>query len=133
MMITKGIQDDILTLGKNGCAFLTVCRAFNLELNDIPKLIVECQNNKSIDNEYFVNSWKDLLETIDPKKRKWTVKKQTEYEPCDILIGMFEKGKNTHFVLLNAETKAIIYDSLYNSQTVKYGVLKDYRICKFIR
>lgn len=134
MMLYDGIQDDILLCGNYGCGFLCVCRAFELNLEDIPKLAAECQNNKSLSKDFYVNDWVRLLETLDPKKRKWTVEKTPKYKMGDILIGMYFNPTNnyTHFVLLNPNNKHIIFNSLKNSNTVKNGFIKDFRVCKVV-
>lgn len=128
-MLYKGVQDDILNMGESGCGFLAVCRYFNQNMEDLPKLVNMAQNSGSLAKDYFVNDWKGLLETVDPKGRRWSaVKSDTWDNSCTFGLARFycPETKLQHFVWYNGSE--ILFDSLYNSNTVKKGYIKDYRL-----
>lgn len=129
MMLYSGVQDDILKMGEGACGFLSVCRFFNLNLEDLPKAVAMAQNNKSIAADFFVNDWKLLLETIDPRNRKWSAKKSEKYdENCTFALARFYNPdtRRQHFVW--CDNKGVIYDSIKNSVTVRKGYIADYRL-----
>lgn len=133
MMLYNGVQDDISILGDTGCAFLSSCRFFHYDIDDLSKLIVKCRNVKAIDNEYFILDWELLFNTLDNNNRKWSVQKTKELpanllKDCCIIARYYNPRTHySHFVLIDRD-KHIIYDGLYNSVTVKEGYIADYRI-----
>lgn len=124
-------------LGMSGCYFICICKIAENIINetiDTVKSLFECSKKKTgdlpwITSECYIYYPEKILEHLSGEK--YTVIKTTDlHYPLkngDYIIGMYEYGDYTHFVILDEEMN-IIFDPYGNSSTVKNGKLVSLRI-----
>lgn len=123
-----GIQSKLEQIGKSGCYFLSILKAFDMLDYILPSY-----------NYFIEQGWMDKECFVkDPTKIVWylsggydyTVSKTSTFDPkADIKIAYYYSPKTSlhHFVLIDNDKK-VVFDPLGDSNTVKNGYTESYRL-----
>lgn len=130
------IQDFCKSLGNGGCLAMTYVRAV-LGEKVTPTMMFDAlwqaaENNIiDVNDDCYVRDAVQLMRMVNPSKRSSVTKQKiTSIEELkgELAAVNFQNGNFNHWVLV--ENGKIIFDSLDNSQCVKYGVPTSARIIK---
>lgn len=124
-------------IGISGCYFLCICEiSRQLTGNDVDSIekLYECSKKKTSDivwitADCYVNFPEKILEYLSGQKFEVIKTTDLDYpvKDGDFLVGMYEYGEYTHFVVLDKD-RNVVYDPYGNSSTVKNGELKSLRV-----
>ena len=122
-----GLQKKLENIGKYGCYFLSLLKAFK-RTADFLELYDKYTAKGWMDSDCYVKNPIDIVVDLSGYN-KWNVEKTTTFKKGDIVIAYYF-NKTTglhHFVLFDNDNK-LIWDSLGQSNTVRNGVIESYRV-----
>lgn len=123
------IQKILLSLGENGCYFLSILKAANFN-GDVVTAYSNCLKEHLIEPDCFVLDPVGIYNKFAPEKVSKIEKSNSIYNSPKVVIAQFENGCYRHFVLIKSPTYSEyhLWDSLGNSNTVKNGHIHSYRL-----
>ena len=142
--MNSGIQKTYKYLGDSGCYFFCINKIAEMagtKLTNLTDTYYKLLDEKIITEDAFVNNAKLFIEALTGDE--WIVSKTSYISSimmADILsknlkdafiVARYVNGSYGHFVIINPENNEVIFDPLGESNTVKNGTIKSYRI--FIR
>lgn len=126
-MNDTALQSKLEKIGKYGCYFLSLLKAFN-RTSDFLELYDKYISKGFMDSDCYIKNPVGIVTDLSGYN-KWNVEKLTSFKKGDIVIAYYF-NKNTglhHFVLFDNDNK-LVWDSLGRSNTVRNGVIESYRI-----
>lgn len=121
------LQNKLEKIGKYGCYFLSLLKAFN-RTADFLELYDRYIAKGWMDSDCYIK--KPILIVADLSGYdKWNVEKPTSFKKGDIVIAYYFNPATGlhHFVLFDNDNK-LVWDSLGQSNTVRNGFIESYRI-----
>ena len=126
-MNDTALQKKLENIGKYGCYFLSILKAFN-RTEDFLELYDTYVSKGFMDSDCFIKNPVSIAKDLSIHN-KWNVEKTTTFKQGDIVIAYYY-NKTTglhHFVLFDNNNK-LVWDPLGQSNTVKNGVIESYRV-----
>lgn len=123
-----GIQKILEKIGMEGCYFLCLLRAAGLPQSKIVDAYCKCLERKYIGDDCFIYDGVAILRLfgVDVKNcEKVDAEKINPMRQYKVKIACYQNGRYSHFVLITDDG---IFDPLGESNTVKNGVLKSWRL-----
>lgn len=122
------IQRKLEMIANYGCYFICLVKAANKDLNNILFYYDEALRKGLIDEDCYIKDPVKLLKMLGREDINTVVKSDTIDFPSKIVVVMYEWKNYTHFCLLHSDEK--LFDPLGDSNTVKYGKMKSFRLFK---
>jgi len=121
------LQYKLEKIGKYGCYFLSLLKAFN-RTSDFLELYEKYIVKGWMDSDCYLKYPKGIVADLSGYD-EWKVEKLTSFKKGDIVIAYYFNPTTGlhHFVLFNNDNK-LIWDSLGQSNTVRNGFIESYRI-----
>lgn len=122
------VQKKLLAIGKDGCYFLCILKACDVNSAKILSLYDYCVTMKWMDSDCFVKNPEAIVGFLLSKK---VICYKSDNEEKDALFNIArfynDRTKFSHFCLI---TDTGIWDPLGTSVTASEGRIADYRIFK---
>ena len=126
-MNDTALQNKLEKIGKYGCYFLSLLKAFN-RTSDFLELYDKYIAKGFMDSDCYLEYPKGIVVDLSGYEN-WKVEKTTTFKKGDIVIAYYFNPATGlhHFVLFNNDNK-LVWDSLGQSNTVRNGFIESYRI-----
>lgn len=124
----RGIQSTLKKIGDEGCYFLCLLKACNVMEHKILDAYYKCLRHDYIGDDCFIKDGISILRMFGMNVSKMdkvdaeSINLERDYK---VKIACYVNGRYTHFVLYK---DGEIWDSLGDSNTVRNGVLKSWRL-----
>lgn len=120
------IQKKMLNLGNNGCLLFCYLYLSNIETMTAYYLLEPFIQAGVVDSECTVLN-PEKLYSMFGIKASVIISNENPGKTC---IARFNNGKFSHFVVVDKNNN-VIFDPLGDSNTVRTGTIKDYRVVDF--
>jgi hypothetical protein len=138
MKFYNGLQDILLSCGKNGCLFLDYLKAasingYDFDLTDI---LLTCLKSGIIDNDFTVNDGCKLLTVATGKS--WAVSQYSDINKDYLPISSYKSKQGDIIIKGYGNTKVGHWDMdefhpMKHSVNKETGKVLEYRVCREVK